>query len=33
MGRICGHCIFENDLIEFIIENDVGINVLNLGIV
>jgi hypothetical protein len=25
MGPICGYCIFENGLMEFIIENDVGI--------
>jgi hypothetical protein len=25
MGPICGYCIFENDLMEFRIENDVGI--------
>jgi hypothetical protein len=24
-GLICGYCIFENGLMEFIIENDVGI--------
>ncbi len=24
-GPICGYCIFENGLMEFIIENDVGI--------
>jgi hypothetical protein len=23
-GPICGYCIFENGLMEFIIENDVG---------
>jgi len=28
MGLICGYCIFENGLMEFIIENDVGINCL-----
>jgi hypothetical protein len=25
LGLICGYCIFENLLMEFIIENDVGI--------
>jgi len=25
MGPICMYCIFENGLMEFIIENDVGI--------
>ncbi len=25
LGRICGYCIFENLLMGFIIENDVGI--------
>jgi hypothetical protein len=25
MGLICGYCIFENLLMKFIIENDVGI--------
>jgi hypothetical protein len=25
LGLICGYCIFENFLMEFIIENDVGI--------
>jgi len=25
MGPICGYCIFENDLLEFKIKNDVGI--------
>jgi hypothetical protein len=25
MGFICEYCIFENGLMEFIIENDVGI--------
>ncbi len=25
MGVICGYCIFENLLMEFILENDVGI--------
>ncbi len=25
MGSICGYCIIETDLMEFIIENDVGI--------
>ncbi len=25
LGRICGYCIFENLLMRFIIENDVGI--------
>jgi len=25
MGPICGYCIFENGLMEFIIENDVSI--------
>ncbi len=25
LGFICGYCIFENGLMEFIIENDVGI--------
>jgi hypothetical protein len=25
LGLICGYCIFENGLIEFIIENDVSI--------
>jgi hypothetical protein len=25
MGPICGYCIFENGLMEFVIENDVGI--------
>jgi hypothetical protein len=24
-GPICGYCIFENVLMEFIIKNDVGI--------
>jgi hypothetical protein len=24
-GLICGYCIFENGLMEFIIDNDVGI--------
>jgi hypothetical protein len=24
-GPICGYCIYENGLMEFIIENDVGI--------
>jgi len=27
LGLICGYCIFENLLMEFIIENDVGIYV------
>jgi len=25
LGLICGYCIFENGLMEFIIENDVSI--------
>jgi hypothetical protein len=25
LGLICGYCIFENGLMEFIIENDVDI--------
>jgi hypothetical protein len=25
MGPICGYCIFENGLVQFIIENDLGI--------
>ncbi len=25
LGPICGYCIFENGLMEFRIENDVGI--------
>ncbi len=25
VGYICGYCIFENGLMKFIIENDVGI--------
>jgi hypothetical protein len=28
MGPICGYCIFENDIIKFRIENDVGITCL-----
>jgi Zn ribbon nucleic-acid-binding protein len=31
MGPICGYCIFENDFMEFIIENDVGIACLECG--
>jgi hypothetical protein len=31
MGPICGYCIFENGLMEFIIKNDVGIACLECG--
>ncbi len=31
MGPICGYCIFENGLMEFILENDVGIICLKCG--
>jgi hypothetical protein len=31
MGPICGYCIFENDIIKFRIENDVGITCLECG--
>jgi hypothetical protein len=31
MGLICGYCIFENGLMEFIIKNDVGIACLECG--
>ncbi len=31
MGPICGYCIFENGLMEFKIENDVGIACLQCG--
>jgi hypothetical protein len=33
LGLICEYCIFENLLMEFIIENDVGIICLNVCIV
>jgi hypothetical protein len=29
MGLICEYCIFENGLMDFIINNDVGIKCLN----
>jgi hypothetical protein len=31
MGPICVYCIFENGLIKFKIENDVGITCLECG--
>jgi Zn ribbon nucleic-acid-binding protein len=31
MGLICEYCIFENDLMEFVIENDVCIICLKCG--
>jgi hypothetical protein len=32
LGPLCGHCIFENGLMEFRIENDVGIACLECGV-
>ncbi len=33
LGLICGYYIFENGLMEFIIENDVGIICFNVCII
>ncbi len=31
MGLICGYCIFDNGIMDFIIENGVGIACLECG--